>query len=199
MHQFMSGRIKLLQNGVPVNEADEPPLVYEYDVPGSFDEQCGTFALDAFQLPHPQCPSTFICGTETVSAQQNTDSMSLETYTDCLNSMNCAMFVGMSNGVSASSPVALFIHQMVPHHQNAVNMAKLLLKSGKLQCDDLTAETTDCVMEVILRSIINGQNMEIQQMRGVLKSKGYPETDSCVVTIDSSEVVKRKSRKLRSV
>ena len=39
--------------------------------------------------------------------------------------MNCAMMVRMTTSVKESeSEVALFIHQMIPHHQNAVNMAK---------------------------------------------------------------------------
>jgi uncharacterized protein (DUF305 family) len=39
----------------------------------------------------------------------------------------------------ATSEIGLFIHQMIPHHQNAVNMAKALLKTG-FSCEDLTNE-----------------------------------------------------------
>ena len=40
--------------------------------------------------------------------------------------MNCAMMSGMTTGVveGTQSEAALFLHQMIPHHQNAVNMAK---------------------------------------------------------------------------
>ena len=39
--------------------------------------------------------------------------------------MNCAMMNGMTSSVKGSaSEDALFLHQMIPHHQNAVNMAK---------------------------------------------------------------------------
>jgi uncharacterized protein (DUF305 family) len=51
---------------------------------------------------------------------------------------------------------------MVPHHQNAVNMAKATLKFSNLACRDLSEETDDCIFESILREIINGQNYEIQ-------------------------------------
>jgi len=95
--------------------------------------------------------------------------------------MDCAMVVGMTNGVSAESEVALFIHQMIPHHQNAVNMAKALLKRGTGVCDDITAETEACVMKSIVLSIINGQNHQIQQMRSVLEGLEYPQDDQCVV------------------
>merc|ERR1712032_1417912 len=82
---------------------------------------------------------------------------------------------GMTSSVSASgNRAALFYHEMIPHHQNAVNMAKALLKTGKLVCDDLTDEESDqaddCTMEVLLRSIINVQNHEIQIMESLLKS-----------------------------
>jgi hypothetical protein len=46
----MSGRIKILNGGVEVSPTDEPPLDYSYDQPGTFDEQCGTFGLDAFEV-----------------------------------------------------------------------------------------------------------------------------------------------------
>lgn len=77
---------------------------------------------------------------------------------------------------------------MIPHHQNAVNMAKALLKTGKLTCDDLADEDTeqadDCALEVILREIINNQNAQIQGMRSILEGKGYPETNDCKVGIN---------------
>jgi hypothetical protein len=101
----MSGRIKLLKNGVPINEVDDPPIQYAYDVPGSFDKGCGTFGLDNFQLPHPQCPDTFVCGVEEQSE-------GLQAYAACNNAMNCHMFIGMTTGVKAGSPTALFIQQV---------------------------------------------------------------------------------------
>ena len=177
IHEFMSGRIKLLSGGQPINQAKEPPLGYGYDTPGEFDKQCGTYALDEFTLPHPECPSHFVCGAEKVGGD-------LEAFSDCIDAMNCHMIAGMTTGVEkAQSEMALFVHQMIPHHQNAVNMAKALLKTNKLQCEDLTQETPDCVMEVILREIVNGQNHQIQLMRGYLESMSYPETDNCEVRI----------------
>ena len=67
-------------------------------------------------------------------------------------------------------------------------MAKALLFTGKLTCDDLTDEDTeqadDCALEVILREIINNQNAQIQGMRSILEGKGYPETNDCKVGIN---------------
>lgn len=77
---------------------------------------------------------------------------------------------------------------MIPHHQNAVNMAKSLLIANKLDCSDPTNEENgDCVMEIILREIINGQNHQIQLMRAYLDTKGLPQTDNCDVLISNEE------------
>jgi uncharacterized protein (DUF305 family) len=78
---------------------------------------------------------------------------------------------------------------MIPHHQNAVNMAKSLLYSGALSCDDLLNEEDQlCNMEVLMYEIINSQNFQIHQMRNVLKAEGYPLEDKCVVEITSSTI-----------
>ena len=178
----MSGRIKLLKDGIPIQEDDAPELGYEYDIPGVHDGECGTYGLDSFQLPHDECPEKFVC-----DAQDTNDR--LKQFALCIDSMNCHMMAGMTSSVSGGmDETALFIHQMIPHHQNAVNMAKALLKTETLQCDDLTEEENpDCAMEVILRSIITGQNAQIQTMRGILKSKNLPLDNDCIVEAYSSD------------
>jgi uncharacterized protein (DUF305 family) len=179
IHHFMAGRIKLLKNGLPINENDMPALGYSYDTPGPFDQKCGTYGLDAFQLPNPVCPDKFVCGVEDQDEE-------LQSFADCIDAMDCHMLSGMTTGVMASDEAALFIHQMIPHHQNAVNMAKTLLKSEKVVCADLTDEDSqDCILERILREIINGQNHQIQLMNGYLKAKAYPATDNCVVEVET--------------
>jgi len=72
---------------------------------------------------------------------------------------------------------------MIPHHQNAVNMAKALLKSGDLDCDDLTAEELSpaCVLKQVCLEIITGQNHQIQSMRGVNEALEYVGEDDCKV------------------
>ena len=173
----MSGRIKLLKNGKPVNAEPAPAIPYEYDKPGAFDKQCGTFGLDAFQLPHEECLSKYVCDVP----ENNPD---LRQFSDCIDAMDCSMMAGMTTGVSADSTIALFNHQMVPHHQNAVNMAKALLKSGKVVCADITDEDSDmCVMEQILYEIVNNQNYQIQLMRSVNEELTYPQTDDCKVIV----------------
>jgi Domain of unknown function (DUF305) len=75
---------------------------------------------------------------------------------------------------------------MIPHHQNAVNMAKTLLKLGGLSCDDLLNEDqTDCIMTNMMRDTINSQNQQIQAMRNILEALNLPYADDCVVTVTS--------------
>jgi hypothetical protein len=76
---------------------------------------------------------------------------------------------------------------MIPHHQNAVNMAKTLLKLGNLQCDDPSDdESTDCIMKNMMRDTINTQNHQIQMMRQILDALGLPPEDDCVVNVTSA-------------
>jgi Domain of unknown function (DUF305) len=66
----------------------------------------------------------------------------------------------MTTGIRSENEIALFAHQMIPHHQNAVNMAKTLLISGTIPCDDVTDDEDPlCIMNVIVREIINNQNL----------------------------------------
>jgi len=180
IHQFMSGRIKILKDGVPVSTKDEPPLGYAYDEPGDFDQKCGTFGLDPFQLPNAVCPDQFVCGVEEVELQSVAD------FSACIDAMNCHMLSGMTTGVKAASQMALFIHQMIPHHQNAINMAKTLLHENVLVCEDLADEDNqDCIMEAIIREIVNTQNHQIQKMLSYLDENDYPVTDNCDVEIET--------------
>jgi hypothetical protein len=99
-----------------------------------------------------------------------------------MDAMNCAMMVGMTTHATTSE-IGLFIHQMIPHHQNAVNMAKALLKTG-LPCDDLLDdEDPNCIMQGMMREIVNGQNSQIQMMRAVLDTLEEPAYADCVVPV----------------
>ena len=172
----MTGRIKLFNGDMKLQETDDPSLGYEYDMPSGFDAECGTFLLNDFTLPNDECPAQFVCDT----SQSTPD---FQRFASCIDAMNCHMMAGMTTGSSSNSEVALFIHQMIPHHQNAVNMAKALLMTNKLKCDDLSVESSDCAMEVVLREIINSKNFQIQVMRGVLAEMNLPPEDDCKVPI----------------
>uniref|UniRef100_A0A7S3DQL4 DUF305 domain-containing protein n=1 Tax=Entomoneis paludosa TaxID=265537 RepID=A0A7S3DQL4_9STRA len=183
IHSTMSGRIKLIDgNGDLVSPEDVPELSDRDIKNNDFDEECGSFGLEPFQLPNELCPSTFVCG------QEDAENEAVSTFATCLDAMNCAMLHGMTTGITSQSALALFIHQMIPHHQNAVNMAKSMLKSGTIPCDydvdDL--ESSECVMNQMMLEIINGQNFQIQTMWNVLAAENYPRTDNCEVSLDDN-------------
>lgn len=176
----MTGRIKLLKNGKAVSSSNVPLLGYKYDMLSEFDKLCGTHDLNDFQLPsNNQCPDKFVCTSDSTPA-------TMKAYARCIDAMNCHMLAGMTTGVTAKSAAALFLHQMIPHHQNAVNMAKtLLILENEFICDDITdTELPDCVLESILRDIVNNQNFQIQQMFGILEIDEYEEKDDCKILIE---------------
>lgn len=187
IHQYMTGRIKLLRNGEPLQkDADLPEIAYEYNQLAEHEQVCGTYGVQEFQLPNNECPEQFVCDVPSENA-------ALVQFSKCIDSMNCAMMSGMTSSVQGSeSEVALFLHQMIPHHQNAVNMAKALLKTGTMVCDDLTDEESEqadnCALEIITREIINTQNHQIQVMRGLLSAKSYPEQNDCEVVMSGSGI-----------
>ena len=151
------------------------------DTRSEFDQQCGTYGMEDFQLPNPFCPDRFVCGVEDVNQE-------LQLFARCLNAANCHMMRGMTTGVKATADAALFIHQMIPHHENAVNTAKTLLKTGSLLCPDLTdLSNPDCELEGLLLRIVAGQNHEIQIMQDFLRKRNYPPEDNCDVYVETMD------------
>lgn len=96
----------------------------------------------------------------------------------CLDTMDCAMLTGMTVSYgdkgkdSRKNDVILFLRVMIPHHQNAVNMAKTLLKSGEIERSSeniIEDESPVCLLNPMIRAIINAQNSQIQTMQGILE------------------------------
>jgi len=193
VHSLMTGRIKLIgSDGSMKNEANTPEIPYSYDCVSSFDGDCGTFGTDQFQLAdNPQCPDRFVCydGAGTIGEMA-----------ECINAMNCAMLTGMTvfygdEGKDEKlNDTILFLREMIPHHQNAVNMAKNLLKSGEVNCSlDAPVEegeevSTACLLDPIVRGIINTQNSQIQAMKGLLDTfdVAHPEDKICTIKDDGT-------------
>jgi len=189
----MSGRIKLIgSDGSVLNEADTPEIPNDYyDCVSPFDRSCGTFNTNQFQSSrNPQCPKDgFIC---------NDGFGSIGEMASCVDAMNCAMLTGMTvvypdgGRTSRMNDVILFLRSMIPHHQNAVNMAKNLLASGEVDCNPTVLEegpngdNAACLLEPIVRSIINTHNVQIQDMQDLLDSFYVPELKQCNVTVEES-------------
>jgi hypothetical protein len=179
----MTGRIKLMVNGTVLSELDTPEIDYKYDEPGPFDEACGTYDLDSSVLPKDICPRHFVCDSAGASSE-------MKQFASCIDAMNCHMLAGMTTNIAAESEKSLFMHQMIPHHLNAINMAKALLYSGSLYCDDLTDDSVeDCVLQGMMYEIVNRQNHQIQTMQSILQNTdNYPEVGNCdvILTADTS-------------
>jgi len=173
IHSKMSGRIKWVDGtGAPLSPTNSPTIDYEYEVAETFDQGCGTYGISSYQLPHPECPAEFVCDSD-------------DNFSQCIDAMNCRMTAGMTAKGSSGSAAALFINMMIPHHRNAVNMAKALMYSGELECDDYASETPDCILTQIAMEIIAVQNHQIQNMQGIADEESYPgeEEDDCKVVI----------------
>eukprot|EP00752_Nemacystus_decipiens_P006571 g5917.t1 len=158
IHNGMSGRIYIVDA-----EGDEPaeaeielydPLTFD-----EFDTECGTFGSSEYApedgtFESELCPNQrFLCGDVT------------STFDVCMHAIDCKMNYEMRiEKEAASSNTVAFMHQMIPHHENAVNMARVLLKNP--------GETLDEEVLMMLREIINSQNAQITFMRGFLTEAG---------------------------
>lgn len=165
VHTKMSGRIVIVNaEGQPVNpNPNTPSLGYDYHVPSEFDKQCGTYDTGEYTKESGKCPGGNFMFCDDMETKDTT-------FSKCMYALDCHMQHGMRTKLSPD-PVAAFMHQMIPHHQNAVNMAKLLLKTGLDASKDPEGD-----VELMLHEIINGQNKQITMMRGWLE--GYEHKNS---------------------
>ena len=69
--------------------------------------------------------------------------------------LDCHMNYNMKSILANSDPIVTFIHQMIPHHQNAVNMAKALLKTNTLDSTDEDDREMENMMWAIICVEIN--------------------------------------------
>jgi len=125
------------------------------------DQACGTYNTYAEDTKSSCKNSHFLCGDGAGGA-----------YETCLEAIDCKMHHDMAVSVEAgASKFATFARQMIPHHQNAVSMAKSLIKfhsaadyanAGATEDDDHAAA------ESLARNIINVQNAQIQMLQGWL-------------------------------
>merc|ERR1740115_717772 len=126
------------------------------------DEACGTYNTYAKETKSTCSNSHFLCGDGADGA-----------YETCLGAIDCQMHHDMAVSVaSGASKFATFARQMIPHHQNAVSMAKALLKHHAA-ADYPAAGTEDQDMDFakgLARGIINVQNRQIQQLSSWLEA-----------------------------
>merc|ERR1719313_2205378 len=185
IHSKMSGKIRILNADgsafTPTANPTELPLYSVHEVT-PVDNVCGTSGLEPYSFGKEHaCSERYICG------DLDTD------FEKCLDAMNCEMKTNMHRHTTAdhSDKIAVFMQQMIPHHKNAINMAKLLLKQAPAA--DIYAAFEDPEapddngLENILYDIISVQSYQVHQFRnylgplGLLPSDGYSENqnDAC--------------------
>ncbi|GMH84571.1 hypothetical protein TL16_g09964 [Triparma laevis f. inornata] len=82
--------------------------------------------------------------------------------------MDCAMQFNMIIVPNATDPIVTFVHSMVPHHINAIQMCKTLMQTG-LEDDAFLA---------LCWNIVNTQSLQIMEMNEYLASNSIPEGES---------------------
>jgi len=154
VHDNMSGRIKMLKadgSGV-VQTANDPPLGYEYESVSAWDASCGTNHLESYAHDSQCAVTNYLCqqGVSSVDTDNEDKSRRLSIdaerrlaantksrkFDECLAAMDCAMHHDMKRYSHPTNPAATFMYQMLPHHINAINMAKSLLALDYLKCDE---------------------------------------------------------------
>lgn len=108
-----------------------------------------------------------MCKSMTFMCDKSADySDSLAQFNTCLTATDCYMHDQMRVTPHFNNKITTFMHQMIPHHENAVNMAKTLLK------DPVAAADGD--IKTLLMDVINTQNFQIHFMVQWLKDNDSP-------------------------
>jgi len=168
IHSGMSGKVTILD---PASDANE--LVQKFD-PNSyypklseFDAMCGTSQVSKYHHNKTRyCPGQeFLC---------EKDDNPL--FSQCMEAIDCKMNFEMRVEEN-KNPLVVFMHQMIPHHQNAVNMARIALKHAD---NHFGFQDEHLDVPGLLRDIINTQNMQIQEMENWLKRYGSENPKYCL-------------------
>ena len=160
-HSKTSGKIRLVGSGYQPSGSEAP--LDQPSVGDAFDTLCGTYDTSPYR------PELGVCTT-----QGNLLCDELDTpFEDCMAALNCKMKTEMQVGAATATPTTTFLQQMIPHHANAINMARVLLKTV-----DLSGEP---FVEGLMYDIINGQTDQVNGMRARLGQLGQllPEDVSC--------------------
>jgi len=158
IHSKMSGRI-IIQNedGSKYCSDTEEQELYAPVTRDAHDIKCGTTGTSPYADG-----GDMSCDVKFFGGEHDTD------FEQCLQSIDCQMHKEMLQETSADegSNIVTFMQQMIPHHENAVNMAKLVLKQ------DYDAVSDDEELMDILYGIINVQNYQVHSFRNYLNPEG---------------------------
>eukprot|EP00960_Hanusia_phi_P039837 754083-Hanusia_phi.AAC.1 len=159
VHQsrWMSGKIIVVNaDGTPRSGLQSVEL-YRPTVMSKDDEACGT--PPAPEYGDDYGPTKFIgrCGTKALCGETTT-------FKRCMEGIDCQMTYNM-RVTHTDDPITTFMRQMIPHHQNAVNMAKIVLKLDLDHVREVDKQLGDeAFVENLMLEIINTQNMQIMMV-----------------------------------
>lgn len=173
IHKGMSAEIVIDGASPDAKDPEYPELFVKVQPRSDFDRVCGTWDSEPFSQEHPTCKGkTFLCG--------ETDT----TFAECFEAIDCQMHNNMAVEM-VDNKIANFVRQMIPHHENAVAMSKVLMSKMDLDKDASGNQDVFDEFTLLARSIINEQNSQIVAMRAWLE--GYEaakkeETELCYPT-----------------
>jgi len=167
IHKGMSGMIRVTDPVENKNELVQPfyPNKY-YTQHSEFDTICGTSQVSKFHHDKQYyCPNmNFLC-------HNNHNPV----FSLCMEAIDCKMNYEM-RVEEHPNPLVVFMHQMIPHHENAVNMARIALKHAQ---ESQGYDDSEIDVPALLRDIINTQNMQIQDMETWLERYGQENPQYC--------------------
>lgn len=160
-HAGMAGRIKLTgaETGfVPYFGS----ILHSYQVANAppnislWDTVCGTWDSHPYSRDgenYATCENkVFLCDTDDGNAL----------YNECLQAIDCQMHRNMAVSAAGTNKIATFVRQMIPHHANAIAMAKVLVKHSSV--DDAGSQDEYEQFMALAHEIINTQNAQIKIM-----------------------------------
>lgn len=169
IHSGMSGMVHVVDSNI---DLVKNKLVQKfnnesyYNQHTDFDSICGTSEVASFNHDADKyCPNmNFLC-------HNNHNPI----FSMCMEAIDCKMNYEM-RVEEHKNPLVVFMHQMIPHHQNAVNMARIALKHT---VESEGYDDPELDVPALLRDIINTQNMQIQDMENWLDSYGHESPQHC--------------------
>ena len=160
IHSKMSGKIVIKNaDGSAYTNSKSTKSLYDPVSRATFDKTCGTTGIADFAPG-----ASLACSENFISGSVDTD------FEKCLQAADCAMnrHMRVLGHDTHKTAIATFAQQMIPHHLNAVNMAKILMK--QVTAADITAAMDEDGLTDILWSIINVQNFQVHQFRNYLNA-----------------------------
>lgn len=168
IHSGMSGPMRVEDPVSSANSLVQPwqPDTYYTGQQQQFDIDCGTSQVSQYHHSKDKfCPNmSFLC-------EQDDNPV----FSSCMEAIDCKMNYEM-RVEEHSNPLVVFMHQMIPHHENAVNMARIALKHAQAAEGFADSELS---VPALLRDIVNTQNKQIQDMEAWLDRYGHGTPKLC--------------------